>query len=195
VILIDPYRPQALGGRITHGPITLTPDVVVVTHFHEDHGWIGGIAGRPVIVDRDATAAGIEFRCVWVPHDPHGGCQMGMSRMFAFTVDGVAFWHPGDVGRLPTEAEQRVLGPVDCLLLPVGGRFTIEIPEALTLMERLKPIWTIPMHYRSARVDLDIHERQTFLDAMPADRPQVSVAGSDWTPDVDPGVVLLEPAL
>ncbi len=119
---------------------------------------------------------------------------MGLSRMFAFTVDGVSIWHPGDLGRLPTDDQIDALGPADVLLLPVGGRFTLPIPEAIALMDRLAPRWTVPMHYKSDRVDLDMATLDEFLAEVPT-RPLVSVPGSELDDATDPGLVLLRPAL
>lgn len=196
VIVLDPYRSGALGGRVSHGPIHEAADIVAITHFHEDHGWFGSIAGDPVIVDGPATVRGVEFRCAWLPHDDCGGSVMGTSRMVAFEVDGVAVWHTGDPGRLPTAEEIATLGRCDLLLLPVGGTYTIGVDDAVRLLELVSPRWTVPMHFRSPRVDLNLAERSVFLDALPAGLAVHSPGGSQIEcPGVEEGVVLLEPAL
>jgi len=199
-ILLDPYRSGALGGRISHAPIQRTPDIVAITHYHEDHGWHGGLAGEPIIVDRPQTTNGIQFKMVTLPHDCHGGSMMGMSRMISFAVDGVNVLHPGDLGRLPTAAELKSLGPVDVLLLPVGGTYTIGSKEAIALTQSIRPTWVIPMHYRSDRVNLDMDSRQTFVDAAESKYPIQRNCGSSLhcSPDEitqESTIVLLEPAL
>jgi len=165
-VLFDPYRPQALGGRIKLDPVNVEADIVAVTHYHEDHGWIGAVAGNPQIVDSPDESHGISFRMQTVPHDCHSGSVMGLSRMIAFTMDDTSIWHPGDLGRLPTTAECDALGPVDCLLLPMGGTYTIGPEEAVQLCQQLTPRWVVPMHYSSTRVDLDIAPRSAFVDAL-----------------------------
>jgi len=169
--LLDPYRPQALGGRIQFDAVDTHANIVAVTHYHEDHGWIGGVHGNPTVMDAAGTAHGIAFKTVTLPHDCEGGSTMGLSRMIAFEVDEIRVLHPGDLGRLPTEEERNELGPIDLLLLPMGGKYTIGSTDAATLCEQLSPRWVVPMHYRSSKVDLDMAPRSEFLEALPATTP------------------------
>lgn len=192
-ILLDPYRPGALGGRIRHGPIGLAPDIVCVSHFHEDHGWIGGVPGEPVIVDRTMTSHGVEFRAITTYHDGDEGCRMGMNRMLLLELDGVSALHPGDLGALPGPDTLAALGPVDLLLLPVGGRFTLDVPEAVEFMETLLPSWTVPMHYRSEQVDLAMGTRDDFLAGLPADTTIITGWDGDTSGAGGGAVVLMEP--
>ena len=169
--MLDPYRPQALGGRIQFDAVDTHADIVAVTHYHEDHGWIGGVHGEPTIMDAAGESHGISFHTVTVPHDCVGGSTMGLSRMISFEVDGIGVLHPGDLGRLPTDEERKELGAVDLLLLPMGGTYTIDSEAAVALCEQLTPRWVVPMHYRSNKVDLDMAPRSTFLGALRASTP------------------------
>jgi L-ascorbate metabolism protein UlaG (beta-lactamase superfamily) len=38
---------------------------------------------------------------------------------------------------------------IDLALLPVGGNFTMDIPDAIKAVEFLKPAKAIPMHYNT----------------------------------------------
>lgn len=195
-MLLDPYRPGALGGRLTHGCIQEPADVVAVTHFHEDHGWIGGVPGDPIVVDRTRTARGVRFRTTTVPHDGSDGSHMGLSRRVAFTLDGVAVLHPGDLGRVPDDLTD--LGRVDLLLVPVGGKYTIGPAEAAALVRSLAPRWVVPMHYRSPKVDLDMATREDFVAALGPDVRVTAPGGSDLECREREGateVVLLDPSL
>jgi len=202
-VVLDPYRPGGLGGRIGHGAITTPADVVVVTHFHEDHGWIGGVPGEPQVVDGDWRADGenpLEVRCAWIQHDNTGGDRMGLSRMMAVSLGGLTVLHPGDPGRLPTQAELAPLWPIDILLLPVGGVYTLGLDEAEAFREQVAARWTVPMHYRSDKVDLPMATRAEWLTHLDPAVPRRILAGSilECARDVlsEPAeVVLLESAL
>ena len=177
-----------------HGPIVEPADVVAVTHYHEDHGWIGGVPGAPIVVDRSRTAHGVRFRTTVAPHDSGDGSHMGLSRTIAFTLDGVRVLHPGDFGRAPD-----VLDPVDLLLVPVGGKYTIGPAEAAALVRRVSPRWVVPMHFRSTKVDLDMAPREAFVDALGGEFAVV-MAGSELVCERTAlggttEVVLMEPAL
>ncbi len=198
-VVFDPYRPGALHGRIRHGPIREPADIVAVTHFHEDHGWIGGVPGDPVIVDETREVRDLRFQVSVLPHDPDGGVRMGLTRLVVAEIDGVRILHPGDLGRAPTPPERRRLGAIDLVLLPVGGHYTLPSVEALAFADAVAPRWIVPMHYRSDKVVLPRMESlDEFLVAASAHFPlmRLDVSELDWTGASGPTTVMaLEPLL
>ena len=56
------------------------------------------------------------------------------------------------------------IGPVDVLLVPVGGNYTIDAEVAKEYVDRLMPSVIIPMHYKTDEVELDIDGVDAFLD-------------------------------
>jgi L-ascorbate metabolism protein UlaG (beta-lactamase superfamily) len=162
-VLLDPYQPGAFGGRMGLGPFLERVDVVASTHGHLDHFHMDPAFGRPAVVRGTATAAGIGFRGVALPHDDQGGAARGMCTGLAFEGDGVAVFHPGDLGRPPTPAEVAAIGRVDVLLLPVGGTFTIGPEGALATIAALRPAIAVPMHYAHPAVALPLLPVDDFL--------------------------------
>src|SRR5262249_8568912 len=82
-----------------------------------------------------------------------------------------------DLGHLLTEAQIKQIGPVDVLMIPCGGVYTLNGSEAKKVMEQLKPReYVFPMHYGNIRVDalLTVDE---FLDDNPA--PAIGVSRDD----------------
>jgi L-ascorbate metabolism protein UlaG (beta-lactamase superfamily) len=157
------------------------------------------VGGDPDIVDCSRTAAGIRFKTITVPHDCHDGSYMGLSRMIQFSVDGVRVLHPGDLGRLPNDAELEALGRIDLLFLPIGGKYTIGVDAAITLYRQLRPRWAVPMHYRSDCVDLDMAARDDFVQALNSDDRVHEVGGPQWVCSaadrLEPSeILLLDPA-
>jgi L-ascorbate metabolism protein UlaG (beta-lactamase superfamily) len=162
-----------------------------VSHYHEDHGWIGAAPGEPVIVDRSRRVAGVTFTLWTTAHDGAAGCRMGLSRSMRFRLDGVTVLHTGDLGDVD-DAWLKAAGRVDLLLLPVGGVYTLPPDRALALMDAVAPRWCIPMHYRSDAVRLDMATRDEFVARL-GSRP-VTPCGHTFHPGLPPGVVLLDPA-
>ena len=102
---------------------------------------------------------------------PSGGSSRHLRQLRRGKLRGIHILHPGDLGRLPTDEERNELGPVDLLLLPMGGKYTIGSEDAAALCEQLSPRWVVPMHYRSSKVDLDMAPRSVFLKDLPAPTP------------------------
>lgn len=62
---------------------------------------------------------------------------------YLIKMDGKTIYHAGDTDFIP---EMRQLGQVDVALLPVGGRFTMDIAEAAEAIMAIRPQVVIPMH-------------------------------------------------
>lgn len=163
-ILVDPYQPGAFGGKMGLKPFLEPVDIVLSSHEHLDHFHLDRAFGTPDVVRSQATVQGIEFRGVRLPHDAEEGARRGFVTGFRFEVDGLAVVHPGDVGRPPRPLEAASLSPVDVLLLPVGGTFTVGPSEAIETIEALRPRIVIPMHYRWKTVDIPLLPVEDFLE-------------------------------
>ena len=55
----------------------------------------------------------------------------------------------GDVGCFPEDAILEKLRGCDLLLIPVGGYYTVDAREAMSIVEAVSPRAVVPMHYRS----------------------------------------------
>lgn len=198
-IITDPYQSGSFGGTLRYGPIKETADVVTVSHNHVDHGYTRGISGKPQIVSRTGTYPidNITIKGIATAHDAQGGNLRGENVVFVINVDDLAVCHLGDLGHLLSDDQLTQIAPVNVLLIPVGGTFTIDAEEATTLMEKMNPKITIPMHYRNPRCGFNIDTVDTFLAGKTGVR---KVTGSEIEISVEnlppkPQIIILEPAL
>jgi L-ascorbate metabolism protein UlaG (beta-lactamase superfamily) len=169
-IVIDPYRPYAFNGRFGLRPFAEPVDIVVSTHDHHDHFHVDPAFGNPDIVREPGTARGITFSGIRLPHDAAEGAERGWVTGFRFELDGIAIFHPGDLGRPLTDDEIARVGPVDVLLVPCGGTFTIGPDEAAATIARVRPAIAIPMHYAWPTIDLPLRPVADFLACVPSHR-------------------------
>jgi len=105
----------------------------------------------------------LTFRGVQTYHDETGGSQRGENTAFIFEIDGVKVCHLGDLGHTLSEKQVSQIGPVDVLLIPVGGFYTIDAAAASKVVEQLNPKVVIPMHYKTDRCGFPISEVGPFL--------------------------------
>jgi len=76
-----------------------------------------------------------------------GGGQ-GWVCLFCFEIDGIRFAHLSDLGKILTADQISALGDVDVLFLPVGGAYTIDPTEAMTVISQLPSVKVVlPTHY------------------------------------------------
>ncbi len=73
----------------------------------------------------------------------HKGYGVG----YLITIESKTIYHAGDTDFIP---QMRELGDIDVALLPIGGKFTMDIHEAVDAAIAIKPKIVIPMHYMGA---------------------------------------------
>jgi L-ascorbate metabolism protein UlaG (beta-lactamase superfamily) len=198
-IIIDPYEPGAFGGQLSYGKIKDQVDIVLTTHDHADHNYTKDLPGTPQIVKGSGpkTAKGISMKGISTYHDPSQGSERGANTIFTLKIDNIQLCHLGDLGHLLSDKELAEIGPVDILLIPVGGFFTIDPKEATRVAEQIKPKIVIPMHFKTAKCGFPIAPVEDFLKGKTnTKRPKVSEATFDKaTLPQQMEIVVLEHAL
>ena len=164
-IIMDPYELGAYDGALTYGKIEDTADIVLVSHDHADHNDVKSLPGSPQIIKGNCfkTVKGVSIKSISTFHDPSKGSERGTNTIFTFSVDGIQVCHLGDLGHLLSDKEIAEIGPVDILLTPVGGYFTIDPKEATRVSQQIKPKILIPMHFKTEKCGFPIAPVEDFL--------------------------------
>ena len=161
-ILMDPFS-KGIGYEVPQG---FKADIVTISHEHADHNNVGFVVGKPRVIrgltaDKkgwarvDEKVKDVSIRSVGVYHDDQRGAARGLDTVFIFEVGGVRIAHLGDLGHVLNDDQLTAIGAVDVLLVPVGGRFTIDGLAATRVVEQLRPrIMVIPMHYKTEAVTI-----------------------------------------
>jgi L-ascorbate metabolism protein UlaG (beta-lactamase superfamily) len=174
-VVVDPMGDVAAlaargGLKLEYPPIEgIRADLVLVTHEHADHNGVDRIEGDPVVVRSTAgrfdSPVG-EVVAIASEHDDVAGTKRGPNTIFAFELGGVRVAHFGDCGQRALRDEQAAaIGALDLLLVPIGGGPTLDAEQAAQVVERLRPRWIVPMHYRTHRVDW-LEPPDAFLERM-----------------------------
>ena len=168
-VLIDPF----LEGH----PLPREPDIVAVTHGHNDHFGettrlgkktvaIKEIAGYlktkgvPVVsmnLGGTATVDGVTFTMTPAVHSTcmeEAGISVngGVAAGFVIGMDGVRVYHAGDTALF---SDMKLIGKLyqpDVAILPIGGHYTMGPEEAMMAANFIGAKTVIPMHYNSFEV-------------------------------------------
>jgi L-ascorbate metabolism protein UlaG (beta-lactamase superfamily) len=198
-IIIDPYEPGAFGGQLSYGKIRDQADIVITSHDHADHNYTKDLPGAPQIVKGSGskTVKGISMKGISTYHDPSKGSERGANTIFTLKMDNIQLCHLGDLGHFLSDKELLEIGPVDILLIPVGGFFTIDPKEATQVAEQIKPKILIPMHFKTEKCGFPIAPVEDFLKGKTnIKRPKFSEATFDKaTRPQQMDIVVLENAL
>jgi L-ascorbate metabolism protein UlaG (beta-lactamase superfamily) len=150
-VLIDPYD-RFLGYRMPR----VEADIVVVTHDHRDHNQLQAATGSYMIANQplDYEKNDVSIQGIRTYHDKKEGAKRGANTVFVLRADGLSVCHCGDLGHLLTPSQISEIGKVDILIVPVGGKMTLNGEEAAQVMRQLQPTVAIPMHYRTKALGL-----------------------------------------
>ena len=141
-------------------------DVVLSTHDHFDHNHFDSLAGDPVILREPGAQeiGGARITGVHSFHDPERGALRGENIIYLIEASGMRIAHLGDLGHMPETAEQKaVLSNLDLMLIPIGGVFTIDTPQAVNLIGEYNPRAAIAMHYKNDYCTFDISDSAEFI--------------------------------
>jgi L-ascorbate metabolism protein UlaG (beta-lactamase superfamily) len=156
-VVFDPHAIPEYGRHL------VSADLVLVSHEHTDHNQVEilenamkaklirglKLKGKNLVWNLiDEKFKDVSVHSVGTYHDKAEGMERGRSTAFVVEADGLKFVHLGDLGHELTPEMVKAIGPVDVLMIPVGGVYTLNGADAKDVIKQLKPrLYVVPMHY------------------------------------------------
>jgi len=184
-ILTDPYNTEWMPYQLPSGEV----DVVFSTHDHFDHNAVDAVPSKLILlpsgseptfagskssiafsgkdtVSYDLKGTEASFTTAPSYHDQRQGELRGVNGIVRFEVAGLTFVHLGDLGHLLSPEQIELLQPVDVLMIPVGGYYTIDASLAKQVAADLAPRIVLPMHYKTEVLSegFPIEDVEPFLE-------------------------------
>ena len=146
-------------------------DIVTVSHDHHDHNNISALRGNPFVVNcaGEYDVKNILIEGIDSSHDSEQGKIYGANLIFRFEIDDISVVHLGDLGQALDSAQLEKLAGTDVLLIPVGGKYTLDAKQAVEVISQIEPRIIVPMHYRTAdskNEQLELDEVDKFIKEM-----------------------------
>jgi L-ascorbate metabolism protein UlaG (beta-lactamase superfamily) len=186
-ILTDPF---GASGR-------LQADVVTVSHDEPNHNTVSAVQGTPRVVagPGEYEMGGAAITGVATPRPADQARERPRNTAYLIELDDVTVCHLGDVATPLTADQVAVVKDADVLLIPVGGRCTIDAAQAAEVVAQVEPRLVVPMHYQSELLPLPLDPVDRFCHEMGAagltPQPRLNVTRSALPDQLT--VVLLEP--
>jgi len=164
VIAVDPFSKKPDSGFVKVP--RFRADVVLISHDHWDHSNVAALEGEPVVLKGpgEYEVKGIFIQGIPSWHDEKNGEERGSNTIFVIETEEMRVCHMGDIGtkKLPEDALERI-GDADVLMIPVGGKYTVDAAGAWALIREIEPRIVIPMHYKIPGLTLPIDGPEKFL--------------------------------
>ncbi|OIO06975.1 MBL fold metallo-hydrolase [Candidatus Falkowbacteria bacterium CG_4_10_14_0_2_um_filter_36_22] len=160
-VITDPFS-QSTGLKVPH----FEADIVTVSHQqHRDHNNTGVIRGNPFVID---LAGEYDIKGVFVEgvdsyHDEKNGQIRGNNIIYRIGIDDMSVVHLGDLDHILDVKQLERLERTDILLIPVGGKFTLDAKKAAEVVKQIEPRMVIPMHYKIKGLKIDLDGVDKFI--------------------------------
>ncbi len=159
-IVTDPYN------NVGFDMAPVDAEVVTVSHGHYDHNNVKAVSGVKKVFDKEGSYeyGGVKILGIKSFHDENNGKDRGENIIFKYRMDGLDICHMGDIGERFSPEMLSMILPVNILLIPVGGNYTIDAEMAKEYVDAIMPEVVIPMHYKARSTNIDIKRAQEFID-------------------------------
>ncbi len=159
VLITDPF-PGSIGLR----PDTRPASIVTISNSHPNHGNWQEVAGDPKVF---STPGEFEYNGVTVrgvmTQLPEDRPQEQRNVAYTIEIDSINICHLGDISAPLTTRQVDDLKPADVLLVPVGGRCTLDMDQVYQTLQDLDPKIVIPMHHETTGVNVELDGLDPFV--------------------------------
>lgn len=163
-IALDPYNEESTGLK----PPRFKADILLISHNHEDHNNKKAILGEPFVLEGmgEIEIEGIFIEGILSYHDASAGKYRGINTIFNIYAEDLKICFLGDLGEknLKEESLEKVSNS-DILLIPIGGNYTIDAEEAISIINQIEPKIVIPMHYKIPGLKIKLESEEKFIKA------------------------------
>jgi len=183
---MDPFTPDFVGLKLGKQEA----DVVTISHNHDDHNYQEALKSEALVFDSAGEYEYKETEFIGVPAS-HGN-ERGMVTMFTMEIDDIKICHLGDLGEELSSDQLDKIDGVDVLLVPVGGKYTLDPKGAVKVISQIEPKIVIPMHYQAGKMQ-DLAPLSAFLKEMgatPTPQEKLKVTTKDLPEELE--VVVLK---
>lgn len=149
-VITDPY-----GIEIGKFP-KVSADIVTLSHDHTNHNNAAAVTGtgrrpEPFIIKGPGEYEISDISIFGYPtfHDKVKGKERGPNTIYTILIDNLRLLHLGDLGEPLSEELIAELNGVDVLFIHAGSDKALSSKEAVALVAKIEPTYTIPMHYQS----------------------------------------------
>jgi len=173
-------------------------EVVTISHEHDNHNFTQVVRDGAYEIrgPGEYEVAGVSVIGIPTYHDADKGAKHGRNTVYLIEIDDVRVCHLGDLGHKLDDAESEAVASPDVLLVPVGGRATMNAAQAAEVVRQLEPRYVVPMHYAIPGLKLELDPIDRFLKEMGVTaaepQPKLAVQRSSVA-EYDTKVVILEP--
>jgi len=141
-----------------------TADIITISNHDPNHSYVKGIAGKPTLLDSPGEYE-ISGAFITGVHTENGKPEKS-NIAFVIEMEDIKVVHLGGLTHVPTAGQVEDMVGCDVLLVPVGGKDSLDGAKAAEVVALLEASLVVPMHYKTDAHDGGLHTAERFLKEM-----------------------------
>jgi L-ascorbate metabolism protein UlaG (beta-lactamase superfamily) len=191
-VVCDPYDHKAVGFE----PLKIKGDIVTVSHDRPGHNHLNGVKGEPYTITGpgEYEVGGVFITGIQTNGTSKRDPDEPRNTLYVIQYEGYTVVHLGALNRVPSQTEVEALGPVNIVLVAVGGGGSLNAGKAAEVISLLEPNIVIPMHYAMPGSSITLDPLKKFIKEMGlaevASQPSLKINSTGSLPDETKVIVL-----
>lgn len=164
-VVTDPYDPEVIG----IDPGKLRAEVVTISCDHPAHNHLKAIRGKAFEITGpgEYEIGGVFITGVRINgRKSKQGDEDSRNTVYVIDYNGIKVAHLGELNNVPSQTEVEGLGEVNVVLVPIGGKTSLNAAKAAEVISLLEPSIVIPMHYGMPESLIKLDPLSKFLKEM-----------------------------
>jgi len=169
-IVADPYDKSIGLGE----PKVPASDIVTISHAAPGHDNVELVKKVTHILDRpgEYEIGGVFITGLATYNSDVDPEETRKNVVFLYDFDRARIAHLGDLDHVPSQSQIEQFGPIDVLLVPVGGGGALNSSQAAEVISLIEPGIVVPMHYHTKGQKLGLDPVDKFLKELGIAEPQ-----------------------
>ena len=168
-IICDPYD-KSIGLPLPR----LKADIVTISHDAPGHSYVEAVkdARKVVTGPGEYEVEGVFITGIATTHGKNSTGAADPNTVFIFEFPEMTVAHLGDLGHVLTESQVEAMPNIDVLLIPVGGRYTLDAAMAAEVIGIVEPRIVIAMQYGREGTPEHLEPLERFRKEMGVPAPE-----------------------
>jgi len=163
-VVCDPFNHEIVG----YESLKLKADIVTISHDSPSHNYMDGVKGTPYIITGpgEYEIGGVFITGLRTDMHKKKNIDQVVNTLYLIDYFGINIVHLGDMQQIPTQTDVESIGPVNVVMVPVGGHGGLTASKASEAISLFEPEIVIPMHYATSDSAAELDPIGKFLKEM-----------------------------
>ena len=167
VLLTDPF-PNSPPGAEAH--------IVAVSNDYPNHSAYESVAGEPRLINGPGQYEVMGYNITGIGTALNDAPDSRrINTVYVIRSEGLSVCFLGNLNARLTSRQQESLGSVDALIVPAGGKSTLEARDISRMVSTLSPGIVIPVHFDPGESEDGLGAARALLSEMNAEPPDAQI--------------------